>query len=217
MLEITILILSVIVNSILGLAVYIKNPNKDVNRLFFYLTISLSAWLTITHLSLHPALVNQLIWVRFTLAAAAILSYYVLTSFAVFPDGNFQTIRFIKPATFYLFFIILFVQTPFVFKGLHHNAAGHVEPIPAPGIVLFALLAVTFLGGALLIMFRKYRKANGQMRDQLRVVMLGVAASFAGILATNLILASIFKNTSLISFSPLFTLVLTGSMAYAIM
>jgi uncharacterized membrane protein len=128
-----------------------------------------------------------------------IVSYYVLTSFAVFPDGNFQTIRFIKPATFYLFFIILFVQTPFVFKGLHHNAAGHVEPIPAPGIVLFALLAVTFLGGALLIMFRKYRKANGQMRDQLRVVMLGVAASFAGILATNLILASIFKNTSLLA------------------
>ena len=217
MLEITILILSVIVNSILGLAVYIKNPNKDVNRLFFYLTISLSAWLTITHLSIHPALVNQIIWVRFTLAAAAILSYYVLASFAVFPDGNFQKIRFIKPATAYLFFIILFVQTPFVFKSLHHDAAGNVEPVPAPGIALFALLAISFLGGALLILFRKYKRADGQMRDQLRVVMLGVAASFAGILVTNLILASIFKNTSLISFSPLFTLVLTGSMAYAIM
>jgi signal transduction histidine kinase len=217
MLEIIILILSVLVNSILGLAVIIKNPNKDINRLFFYLTLSLSGWLVITYFSLHPVIFSQIVWVRLVLAAAAILSYFVLTSFAVFPDSNFKNLRLVRPTSYYLLFVILITQTPLVFKSLKTGSDGTVQPVVAPGIIFFTLLALSFLGGAVLLLIRKFRRARGQIKNQLRIVIFGIVTSFAGILATNLFLVSLFKNTSLISFAPLLTLILTGSMAYAIL
>jgi signal transduction histidine kinase len=217
MLEIIILILSVLINSILGLAVITKNARKDVNRLFFYLTISLSAWSVITYFSLHPVLFDQLIWVRFVLASAAILSFFVLASFAVFPDGIFKQHKLAKPALYYLFFVIFITQTPLVFKSLKISEDGSAQPVVAPGIIFFMILALSYLGGAVFLLLKKYRHVRGQIKDQLRIVIFGVATSFAAILITNLFLVSLFQNTSLISFAPLLTLILTGSMAYAIL
>ena len=118
MLEVIILVLSIIVNSILGLAVLIKNSKKDLNRLFFLLSLSLSLWLAATYLSLHPVGLPQLTWVRIVLASAAILCYFVLTSFAIFPDGRLNQLRFYKLSTLYLIFVVVLTQSPFVFKTL---------------------------------------------------------------------------------------------------
>jgi hypothetical protein len=176
MLEIIILILAVLANSILGWAVYIKNPHKDMNRLFFYLTISLSAWSVITYFSLHPFFTGQIEWVRLVLSSAAVLCYFVFASFAVFPDGEFQNIRFINPATYYLLFVMMLAQTPLVFKRLDYSASGAAQPVPAPGIVFFAALALSFLGGAVYLLFKKYNRATGQIKSQLRIVIFGYPA-----------------------------------------
>jgi signal transduction histidine kinase len=217
MFEIAVLIVSVLVNSVLGLAVIVKNPDKDLNRLFFGLTLSLSLWSVITYFSVNPEGFSQIVWVRLVLAFASILSYFVLTSFAVFPQDEFKSLRFRYYALIYLLFVIALTQTPFVFKGLNYDASGGAQPIVAPGIGAFMLLVGSFLGGAVFMLFRKFRHSKGQNRDQLRIVLFGVATSFAGIVFSNLVLVSFFKNTSLISYAPLLTLILTGSMAYAIL
>lgn len=213
MLEIIIFILSVILNTVLGLAVLINNPKKDVNRLFFYLTLSLSLWVTITYFSLHPIGLAQITWVRLVLASAALQDYFVLTSFAVFPNGSFKSLKFAKPAAYYLLLVMLLTQTPFVFKSLNE----HSQPIPAPGILLFMILILGYLGGAVYLLIKRFHKSSGQIKNQLRVVIFGVVTCFAAIVFTNFVLVSVFKNTSLISFAPLLTLILTGSMAYAIL
>jgi signal transduction histidine kinase len=213
MLEISILILSVLANSILGLAVYIKNPSKDMNKLFFYLTLSLSVWAVITYFSLHPAIMPQITWVRLVLAVAAVQDFFVLSSFAIFPEGRLTNFRFVKPAAYYLIFVILLTQTPLVFKGLDQNS----QPIVAPGIIFFSTLILGFLGTAVYLLIRRFRHSAGRIRNQLRVVIFGVITCFAAIIFTNFVLVNVFKNTSLISFAPLLTLILTGSMAYAIL
>lgn len=217
MYEIAVLILSVLVNTVLGLSVYIKNPTRDLNRLFFLLTLSLSAWLIVTYFSIHPSILSQLAWVRLVLSAASVLCFFVLASFAVFPEGEIKYLRFARPAFYYMLFVVALTQTPFVFKSLTYDSAGNAQPVVAPGIAIFMLLALSYLGGAVFLLIRKYRHARGRIKNQLRIVIFGVAASFAAILFANLFLVSLFKNTSLISFSPLLTLILTGSMAYAIL
>ena len=217
MLEVIILILTVLTNTLLGLAVFVKNPKRDLNRLFFFLTVSLSVWLLATYFSLNPVFFTQLVWVRFVLAAAAVLCYFVLMSFAIFPDGSLKDIKYARPATYYLLFVVLLVQTPFVFKTLTYNFSGDAQPVVAPGIVFFMILALSYLGGAVFLLFRKFRRAKGRIKNQLRIVIFGLATSFTGILITNLFLVSFFKNISLIVFAPLLTLILTGSMAYAIL
>jgi signal transduction histidine kinase len=217
MLELIILILSVLVNSLLGLTVLIKNPKRDMNKLFFLLTLSLSIWLAVTYLSVNPPpIFSQLVWVRLVLGAASLLCFFVLASFAVFPEGKFSKLRFIRPILIYLGGVLVLTQTPLVFSSLEYNSDGTVQPVVAPGIVFFMFLAVSYLSAAIYLLVKKLKHSYGQTRSQLRIVVFGVATSFTGILISNLFLVSIFKDTSLISFAPLLTLILTGSMAYAI-
>jgi signal transduction histidine kinase len=213
MLEIIILILSVAVNFILGLTVLLNNPQKDMNKRFFYLTLSMWVWAVITYFSLHPVGFSQITWVRLVLAAAALQDYFVLSSFAIFPNGNFHTVRFRRPAFYYLLFVMFITQTPLVFKALDENS----QPIVAPGIIFFIILIFGYLGTAIYLLLKRFRRATGQMKNQLRVVIAGVVTCFAAIVFTNFFLVSVFKNTSLISFAPMLTLILTGSMAYAIL
>lgn len=213
MLEIIILILSVAANSILGLAVVVNNPKKQVNRLFFYLTLSLGLWSVITYFSLHPVGLSQITLVRLVLASAALQDFFVLTSFAVFPNGNLNSLKFIKPAIYYLIFVVLLTQTPLVFSRLNADS----QPVVGPGIIFFMLLIFGYLGGAIYMLVKRFKKSSGQIKNQLRVVIFGVVTCFFAIVFTNFVLVSVFKNTSLISFAPLLTLILTGSMAYAIL
>lgn len=217
MLEIIILIISVLVNSILGWAVLIKNPNRSINRLFFGLTLSLSIWAIITYFSINPIGLAQITWVRLVLGSAAILCFFVLTSFVVFPDDSLLRFRLLRPAVYYLLFVVGLVQTPFVFQRLNYTPAGDAQPVVAPGIIFFMALIILFLGGAILTLVRKFRRSRGQIKNQLRIVIFGIATGFAAIVLTNFVLVSFFKNTSLISLAPLFALLLTGSMAYAIL
>lgn len=213
MLEIVILILSVAVNLVLGLTVLLNNPQKDMNKRFFYLTLSMWIWALITYISLHPVGFAQITWVRLVLASAAVQDYFVLSSFAIFPNGNFQSVRFRRSAFYYLLFVMIITQTPLVFKSLN----AHSQPVVAPGILFFIVLILGYLGTAIYLLFRRFKRAAGQMKNQLRVVIFGVVTCFAAIVFTNFVLVSVFKNTSLISFAPLLTLILTGSMAYAIL
>lgn len=213
MFEILTLIVSVAVNTILGLTVLMNNPQKDVNKRFFYLSLSMGLWAFMTYLSIHPVGLAQITWVRLVLASAALQDYFVLSSFAIFPNGSFRSVRFAKPAFYYLLFVMFLTQTPLVFKGLD----SHSQPIVRPGIVFFMVLIFGFLGTAVYLLLKRFRRSSGVMKSQLRVVIAGVATCFAAIVFTNFVLVSIFNNTSLISYAPLLTLILTGSMAYAIL
>ncbi len=72
------------------------------------------------------------------------------------------------------------------------------------------------LAGGIFNLFKKHRQAKGKTRDQTRFVIAGLIGSFGLIFITNFVLVVIFNNRSLIPLGPAFTLIFSGTMAYAI-
>ncbi len=218
MLEIILLILTLTAQLALGFIVYSRNRKSDVNRAVGGLAVSMALWSVATYFSLHPVVFSQIFWVRTVLSMAALLCMFVLVSFIVFPNkriSQYPSIKkFIVP---YALFVMLWVQTPFVFSGLQQTDSGAVAPIVAPGIVLFTALVVGYIAAAIILLVRRYRKAERAMKNQIRPVLFGVGFTFVLLLLTNFVLVSFLKNTSLLSFGPDITLIFLSSLTYAIL
>src|SRR5438270_11249076 len=90
MFEISALVLACVVNAVLGFVVYTKNPKSATNRLFVLLTGSFIAWSLVNYISVHPALLPQLTWIRLVLFFAALLCLAVYLTFTTFPSHNLQ-------------------------------------------------------------------------------------------------------------------------------
>lgn len=91
-----------------------------------------------------------------------------------------------------------------------------VNPIPGPGIVLFAILALTLVGASIVLLIRKTRRAQGLLRQQLFYLSLGIIITFGLIALSNFILLIVFHNNKLIYLTPIYTLILFGTTSYAI-
>lgn len=218
MLEISVLITACILNGLLGLVVYLKNPQSTTNRLFFALTGSFVLWSTVNYASLHPFLVSQLEWIRLVLFAASLLCLLVFLTFTVFPDvkmaGHYH--RRARWAIYLTVTVMALTLTPLVFKSLRYSN-GHASPVPAPAIGLFLLQSVGLLAaGILTIVHKHHLSRDRKIKEQLRLILLGVAGTFLLIVSANLLLVVIFNVTALVSFGPAFTLVFSSAFAYAI-
>ena len=215
MLELLVLIFASLLNVVLGLLVYTKNPNSATNRLFVALAGSFVIWSTTNYLSVHPFGFEQLTLARLVLFFACYLCLFVYLTFTTYPDIKFDFHTKHRLIVGYTVLVSLLTLTPLVFKGLVFKD-GVVSPLPNPGIILFATLVLILLVGGLLTMVKKYRRAVGVQRQQLRLILLGLAVTFGLIVLTNLILVVAFNNGSLLPLAPAYTLIFTGSFAYAI-
>jgi len=218
MLEISVLLVACILNGLLGLVVYLNNPKSTTNKLFFALTGGFVAWSLINYASLHPFVLSQLMWIRLVLFAAALLCLLVFVTFTAFPDVRLEQKyrRRAVLATYLTALVMILTLTPVVFKSLSYSH-GQATPVPAPGIGLFLIQSVGLLTAGVLTIIRKYRSSRDyKIREQLRLVLLGIAGTFLLIVSTNLLLVVIFNITTLVPFGPAFTLVFSTAFAYAI-
>ena len=217
MFEVAILILACLLNGLLGLVVYLKNQESATNKLFLALTGSFVAWSVVSYFSVHPVLISQLEWIRLVLFNAAILSLLVFVTFSAFPSPHIakRYRRRIVAATVYTAIVLPLTLTPLVFRSLN-IVDGHASPVPAPGIALFMAQAVLLLGGGVVTVVSKYRHAQDKVRDQLRLVLLGLAGTFTLIVITNLIFVVAFNITSFVTYGPAFTLLFSAAFTYAI-
>ncbi len=211
MVELVLLGISSVLNTLLGLFVYINNPRSATNKLFFTLTSSFVIWSIVSYFSVHPIYFSQVVWVRLVLFSATFLSLAVYLTLTVFPShtmtGNKRNRTILMLATG---IVMLLTITPYVFlTGIDGS------PRPNFAIVFFALLVVTLFIAGIKNLYVKFIKSRGKNRAQLRIVLFSIVVAFGLILLTNLFLVVIFKVTKLISFGPSFTLIFTGTMAYA--
>lgn len=212
MLQLFALFISGLLNLVLGVVVYTKNPKRDVNKLFFLLTLSIIIWSGVNYMSVSPALLTRLAWIRLVLFFAAPLSLLIFLTFTAFPASSaklsprIRTILFIvTPA------VMILTLTPLVFKGIVGK-----NPTPNFAIALFALYVVATIGGGVLSLIKKYRVAVGQQRDQLRFVLVGLSGTFGLIILTNFVFVVLFNYNKLIPFGASYTLIFTAAFAYAI-
>src|SRR6266496_6192187 len=121
MLELIVLCISAIANVILALLVFVNNPRSVVNRYFFLFVIALVSWTIINFISLYPFLFPQLVWVRLALAAATLLSMFLLLAVNVFPNSTPAYKHLNKWAIVIGIPIALLTITPFVFSDLQYD------------------------------------------------------------------------------------------------
>ena len=173
-------------------------------------------WSIVNYMSIHPMLLSQLVWIRLVLFCAAPLCLLVFLTFTAFPAQNLEgSSRIRKLALLYTILVMSLVLTPLVFKSLTITN-GSANPQPGLGIVLFILLVIGLLGGGIWNLVSKYLHSTGNLKSQLRFVLVGLAGTFGLIFITNLIFVVVFKNNSFIPLGSTYTLIFTGSLAYAI-
>ncbi len=216
MFELAVLIISSFLNTLLGLVAYLKNTKGTTNRLFFGLTLSLVTWSGANYISVHPSIFSQLVWVRLVLFFAAILNLAVYLTFKVFPRYKFNH-REIWTQIFivYTIFVMGLTLSPLVFVSLTIKN-GAAVPVPGPGIVLFLLQTVALLSAAAIGVFKRFRSSKGKEKEQFRYVLLGIIGSFSFIVLTDFIIVAFFKTTIFVPLGSAYTLILSGSIAYAI-
>src|SRR6476619_793873 len=117
MLELGVLIVSGILNVLLGFLVYFKNPKSATNRLFIMLTGSFFLWSVVNYISLHPFLWSRITWIRLVMFCAAFLCLSVFLTFTTFPSSTLgSSSRRRRLACVYALFVMALALTPAVFK-----------------------------------------------------------------------------------------------------
>lgn len=217
MLEAGILIVAASLNLLVGTLVYVKNQQAEMNRYFLGLTSVLALWSIANYVSVHPVLFSQLFLVRMVLFCGALLNLTVFLTFLTFPAASMPTKnkKQAKWAVWVTLIVAVLMLTPLAFSSLK-SAGGHTSPVVRPGIVLLLLQTVILLGGSVLGLIKKYHTGRGKTKDQLRLVLLGLAGTFGLIIFSNLFLVVVFNVSLLVPLGPAFTLVFSFSFAYAI-
>lgn len=217
MLEVLILGFTAVANLLLGLFVFVKNPKASTNRFFLLLTSSFVLWSIVNYFSVHPFGFSQLTWIRLVLFCGALLNLSVFLSFLAFPAANLNAHyrKWAKIALAATILIMPLTLTPLVFKELSFDS-GKAQPVPNFGIALFMLHTVSLIGASFVIVIRKFLHADTRTKQQLKLVLLGIAGTFSLIVIANFLLVVLLNFTGLIPFGPAFTLIFSVSFAYAI-
>ncbi|OGE64626.1 hypothetical protein A3J13_01565 [Candidatus Daviesbacteria bacterium RIFCSPLOWO2_02_FULL_36_8] len=215
--ELPVTIFTVASNVFLGLLTYFKNPRSATNILFALLSTILGAWAVSNYFSLHAAdLPSTLAWIRIVLSIVTPMWTVLFLLVLVFPGDELKVNKVLFG--FLILYTILtsgVALSPYMFTSITGTLA-NPQPVPGPGIALHAVLAIGSLIACSFVLIRRFRKAQGRLRSQLKFFLFGIVISFSLLILTNFVLVNVFQNTSLVVFGPFFTLILVGSISYAI-
>ena len=208
-------VLALLGNLFLGFLVLLKNPKSATNVFFAIFGLVLSLYLLFNQLSLEnldPEI--KLSWVRSVMVLGSMMNISYFFFVITFPLNRLD---FSSKKTFfsilYTFLVAILATTPLLFSGIDKV---NQQPIPGPGMVLFLLHTITYLGGGFFILLKKYRKSSGVIRSQIRLVLIGTISMFLLILLTNVAFVFIFNNTTYVGLLPLYTTIFIGFTAVAI-
>lgn len=204
-------------NLFLGLSAYLRNPKSITHQLFFILALILATWAIINYFSLHTSDPQiTLFWIRMILAIATPMWTVLFLLVLAFPHNRLEINKLLLFAILsYAAITSAVALSPYMFVDITVTG-NNIQPIPGPGILLHALLAIASLTASNLILVRKFLRASGREKAQLRFFLFGILSSFSLLILTNFILVNVFQETQFVVLGPFFTLILVGSIAYAI-
>lgn len=219
-------IIAMAFNLILGLLVFVNDRKRDVNVVFGFLNIALAFYLTANLFSVVIIdITEKLFWVRMTLFAAVFLDTFFYLFIRVFTAGKLMLSK-IESALVFLFTIstAFLCLTPWAFYEITVSS-GNMVPSPVPyfyngipvGMIFFFVVAVAFVGRAIYILIKSYkREADVVARQYLRSILIGTGIMFFSFILFNLVGPAFLENVYYIKLTPLFTTVFIIFSAYAI-
>jgi len=212
MIELTALIIGAITTSLIALIVFAKNNRSVTNRLFLVLTIGLVGWSITTYLSLHTSSDEQtLLWIRWIMFFVVLQNTCLFFLARFFPANQFNLFQ--KKYIIAIIFSIItagVAVSPLLFIGFKGS------PVPGPGMVVFLPHALVCVGGGLISLIIRSRKAKGLEKAQLQYFLAGTILMFTFEPMGNFIAPVLFKQNQLVTFSPLYSIIFSSLIAYAI-
>lgn len=217
--DIFILVTTCVANLLLGLVVLLRNHKGIAERIFALLTVMISLWILMNYFANYPIggslefgdVANKLAFASsmILIGTALAFTYFfplrrkVRTAELIIVIGSIVTMTILS-CTYYVAGRVYFVSE------------GHLGFTEGPLLWLYALvfLGATVLAVRNLVTVTGIKEAH--IKKQAWFVMIGISVSATGGLLTNIVIPALANEWHTTRFGPLVTVVLVGSMAYAI-
>ncbi|OHA03595.1 MAG: hypothetical protein A3C92_01240 [Candidatus Sungbacteria bacterium RIFCSPHIGHO2_02_FULL_53_17] len=205
---------------ILGFVVFLNNRKSITNKTFLGFCVVTILWGIANYL--HYQTHNPLfaLWsLRMVFFFAVLQSFAIFQLFYVFAA---ERVFFSKKYIFGLVPVVLLTAlmtlTPLVSSEVTgFSPAGVPENTKGPGLILFGLVSMGLVGGALYILLRKLMRGSREEREQLEMMLVGTLLMFGLIIPLNFILPAFFENFTFLPLSAVFTFPFAVLSAYAVL
>lgn len=210
-------IAAAIIQILVGLLVYRKGRRSLTNILFGVISLLTLAWALTNYLyTLQPVSDSALTIIR-------IVMFFVVlqnTAFYVFARNYPSSKQLIKRQVLnrYLLFsavVAIASLSPLVFSSVTISN-GQSNPNPGPLIPLFLIHAVYSITVGFRSMFRTLSSSVGQERKQVQFIIFASILIWIVVPITNFAITLAFSTTFFAKMSPVYTLLFSGIIAYAI-
>ena len=207
------LVFTLILNLILGGFVLFNNRRNQVNISFALFTLGISGWnLCILLLRLQPSL----LWGRLAFAFPSLIPASFVIFAHLFPsvekDSKSKLILF--SSVLALFFLIISLFSNLILQDISISQ-DTVESVRGPLYPLFSIYFLVFTVLAFYLLWRKYHKAVGVTKIQIKYIFVGILFFALFAIGTNLILP-ILGLSKYNTIGPSFSVVMIAAMAYSI-
>lgn len=210
------LVSALVIDALLAFSVYFNNQKSATNRIFFLLSIFIIFWSS-TYIAYFPPFSSAtLLLTRLGIFFAAPMSALFLLLTHTFPQDKLQMKRGWVYAILGVTVLMMgFNLSPYSFTGAE-IVGGAIGIKTGFGFIPFAVFSTLFSVFAVYFLIRKLRQSQGEVRRQLRFVLIGISAMLFFLITTILLPIIIFKSGLFVSFIPVYTLFFLGMTAYAI-
>ncbi len=216
-LELFIIIFTALSSFLLGGIVLLRDTKSATNVAFFALTFIISSWLVTNYFSLHsPTPEETLFWIRTVMSITAFLGTTLFFFLYSYPKRK----SVLSPVLFWgmlggSIVVSIISQTPLLFSSVTIEN-GNISPKPGILFPLYLLIFLPPIIAGFITLFIKYRKSAGIEKLQIKYLFVGSAITFALLTFTNLFMVAALNSSQLVFFGPVFSLIMLGSIAYAI-
>lgn len=201
-------------NLVIGMYVYVRDPQRLVNRVFAAHSAATSVWGVAIGLAYNSPVAN-LLFARCTFAAASLMLVLLPTLFSVFPSSPFpRTYVYYSFAAIGLTFTVLSFTTSLV--GDLSRVSQTITLSYGNAHRLFGGYAFASLGYCIFLLWRKITAAVGFEKLQLRYLLLALLLPGIGITITNLLIPLLSGDSRFGRYGPAFILIFLGLTAHAI-
>jgi signal transduction histidine kinase len=216
-LELVILSIAVIANTLLAYLVLRSNFRSATNIIFAFLSLFTILWLVSSYFFRLQELPSPTLWfgrLSIFFAAPMSLLFFLLTH--TFPGAKLRLNRqwFVLMLVLTAVMMILNIS-PFAFTSAE-IVDGSVSLSSGLGLIPFAVLSTFYSVLALYILFKKYKSFHNVEKKQVRLVLIGMSLMLALVTITILFPIIFTHSVFFVNFIPIYTLIFLSLTAYAI-
>lgn len=210
--------LAVIANVLLGVIILTGKRKSATSKLFFALTLSLAGATFANYFSLIPNMSDQLtlFWIRMVMFFGAPMGIIFYLFVRAFPGDKLPVSSKWQKIIISLGVInCIIALTPLLFSGITRTN-GSISPTPGFGIAFYMIVMILFLVLGIIILIRNYLKSKGDLKNELKYLVIGLGLTFGLIIFFNVILVNVFKNSSFMFLAGVFTIFYVYFTGYSI-